>query len=46
MDCNLEIHDEFKNMGEIICPFCEQTNIVDKEQKNIKKMKREMRKKK
>ena len=22
MNCNLEIHDEFKNMGEIYCPFC------------------------
>ena len=22
MSCHLEIHDEFENMGELICPFC------------------------
>ena len=22
MNCNSEIHDEFKNMGELNCPFC------------------------
>ena len=24
MNCNLEIHDEFENMGELTCPFCDQ----------------------
>ena len=24
MDCNSQIHDELKNMGESTCPFCEQ----------------------
>ena len=23
MSCNLILHDEFLNMGEIICPFCD-----------------------
>ena len=31
MDCNSQIHDELKNMGESKCPFCEQlTEEVDK----------------
>ena len=31
MCCNSQIHDELKNMGESICPFCEQlTGEVDK----------------
>ena len=30
MDCNSQIHDELKNMGESKCPFCEQlTEEVD-----------------
>jgi len=23
MDCNTQIHDELKNMGESSCPFCD-----------------------
>ena len=31
MSCDSQIHDELKNMGESICPFCEQlTGEVDK----------------
>ena len=31
MSCNNQIHDELKNMGESICPFCEQlTEEVNK----------------
>lgn len=24
MNCDLVIHDKFKNMGELTCPFCDQ----------------------
>ena len=24
MNCNLEIHNEFKSMGGICCPFCDE----------------------
>ena len=32
MDCNSQIHDELKNMGESTCPFCEKQLI------NVKKV--------
>lgn len=34
MSCNLEIHDELKNV-EVICPFCDQQLVKDKSVKLV-----------
>ena len=45
MNCNLEIHDELKNMFEITCPFCDKQlkdyMSVEKDKSCCEKMKLE-----
>ena len=35
MNRNLEIHDEFKNMGELNCPFCDEQMLPGKQKQAL-----------